>query len=95
MKPDFLKKENRPVQYFSEDYLAECQKMSLLEIVNKISDQQDFFWKMHTDKNYDESTLISIKVPKNLLTEFRKKCETQDFKYQSQIKNLMMAWLLK
>lgn len=41
MKPEFLKKENRPVQYFSEEYLAECQKMSLLEIINKISDQQD------------------------------------------------------
>lgn len=95
MKPDFLKKENRPVQYFSEEYLAECQKMSLQEIIYKISDQQDLFWKMHAEKNEDESTLISLKVPKKLLTHFRKKCEQQDFKYQTQIKNLMISWVLK
>ncbi len=94
MKPEFLKKENRPVQYFSEEYLVECQKMSLQEIINKISDQQDLFWKMHTEKN-DESILISLKVPQRLLNQFRKKSDQQDIKYQTQIKNLMISWVLK
>ncbi len=93
--PDFLKKQNRPVQYFTEEYIAQCKKMSLEEIVDKISEQQQFFWQIHLAKNFNESVLISLKVPKNLLQKFRKKCESTDLKYQTQIKNLMIDWLLK
>ena len=93
--PDFLKAENRPVQYFTEEYIAQCKKMSLEEIVDKISEQQDFFWQMHLSKNFNESVLISLKIPKNLLKQFRKKCEVSGVKYQSQIKSLMIDWMLK
>ena len=73
LRPHFLRKENRPVQYFTEEYIRQCQKMSLEEIVDKISEQQDFFWQMHQDTQSEESVLISLKVPKNLLSHFRKK----------------------
>ena len=92
--PEFLRKENRPVQYFSEEYIHQCQKMSLEEIVDKISEQQDFFWQMHLEKNFNESVLISLKIPKNLLDHFRKKCSASGVKYQTQIKNLIIGWTI-
>lgn len=42
---------------------------------------------------HDKSRLISIKVPETLLRTFRKKCELENKKYQTQIKKLMAAWL--
>ncbi len=94
LMPEFLRKENRPVQYFSEAYIQLCQKMSLEEIVDKISEQQDFFWQLHQEKSFNESVLISLKIPKNLLTEFRKKSSASGVKYQTQLKNLIMSWIL-
>ena len=93
--PDFLRPENRPVQYFTKDYIDQCKKMSLLEIVEKIDQQQQFFWKMHQEKNHDESILISLKIPKNLLKKFRALSDQKNIKYQTQIKVLMQEWLLK
>jgi len=93
--PAFLKPENRPVQYFSQEYIDQCQKMSLKEIIEKVDQQQQFFWKMHLEENFDQSVLISLKVPKNLLQKFKQVAEENNLKYQTQIKNLMQDWLLK
>lgn len=41
----------------------------------------------------DKTKLISIKIPENLLSTFRKRCELEGVKYQTQIKALMQAWL--
>jgi uncharacterized protein (DUF4415 family) len=37
--------------------------------------------------------LISIKMPQELLRAFRGRCEVEGCKYQTKIKELMIAWL--
>ena len=93
--PDFLKPENRPVQYFTQEYIDQCKKMSREEIVEKISEQQEFFWKMHLGEEFEKSQLISIKIPRHLLKAFRDQCDQSGVKYQTQIKKLMLQWLLQ
>lgn len=43
----------------------------------------------------NQSKLISMKIPENLLRTFKAKCEAKDLKYQTQIKKLMLEWLSK
>lgn len=90
---DFLKKENRPVQYFTKEYLAQCQKMSLEEIVQKIEEQKNLFWLMQGE-DLGKSQLISLKIPQLMLENFKEKSRQSGVKYQTQIKKLMLAWLL-
>jgi len=40
-----------------------------------------------------KSKLISIKIPYSLLESFRRKCELDGVRYQTQIKTLMVRWL--
>jgi predicted DNA binding CopG/RHH family protein len=42
-----------------------------------------------------KSRLISLKVPENLLSAFKSKSEMSGIRYQTQIKELMQAWLNK
>jgi predicted DNA binding CopG/RHH family protein len=79
----------RPVQYFSDGYLKQCQKMSSTEIVQFLDD----FRKLVVDKPSGPSRLISLKVPDIELQSFRKKCEHEGVKYQTQIKKLMRDWV--
>lgn len=52
----------------------------------------DDFAKIVTGR--DEPTqLISLRVPKNILTAFKFKAKNLDLKYQSQIVKLMRAWV--
>ena len=59
-KPDFLKQENRPVQYFTEEYINWCKNLSLEEIVDKISELQNQFWLKHSNKNRQELQKIKV-----------------------------------
>ncbi len=43
----------------------------------------------------DKSILISIKIPQNMLKQFKSTCEDTNTKYQTQIKILMKQWLDK
>ena len=36
---------------------------------------------------------IRLKIPEDFLTVFRRKCELQNMRYQTQIKKLMEDWL--
>ncbi len=58
--PAFIKQENRPVQCFTEEYISRCQKMSLEDIVDKISELKNQFWQNHSDK--DKNALKKIKT---------------------------------
>ena len=88
----------RPVQKFSQEYLRECQKMSPVEILDFL----ESFRLIHETSNEvrtgapsasSKSKLISIKIPEALLTTFRQKAAQSGFKYQTQIKRLMEAWI--
>jgi len=77
----------RPIQYFSEEYLEQCKKMS----PDNIAEFLESFRLMQAPT--DKSKLISIKIPESLLTVFRKKCSASNVKYQTQIKILMKQWV--
>ena len=78
----------RPVQRFSDEYLDRCREMSSEEIVRFLDD----FRRIH-GKRKARSRLISMKVPEDLLAAFKAKAKLADVRYQTQIKNLMKAWL--
>jgi hypothetical protein len=78
----------RPVQFFSDDYLERCRRMSPEEVLAFL----DGFRLLH-DRTPSRSRLISIKIMENLLDAFRVKCRLEGVRYQTQIKRLMSDWL--
>ena len=81
-------KPERPVQHFSDEYLERCRELSPAEIVRFLED----FRKIHGAAD-TRSRLISIRVPEPLLVAFKTQARLSGIPYQSQIKNLMRAWL--
>ncbi|MDZ4785028.1 MAG: hypothetical protein SGJ02_03015 [bacterium] len=80
----------KPVQYFTKEYLTSCSKLSKTEIAQFLED----FRLMHAKSKKSSLTkLISIKMPQDLLQNFKSECEKTGIKYQTQIKELMHAWL--
>jgi len=64
----------KAVQYFSNEYLEQCKKIS----AGNIAEFLESFRLMHAPT--DKTKLISIKIPESLLTAFRKKCEANNVK---------------
>jgi predicted DNA binding CopG/RHH family protein len=62
--------------------------MSHDEIVRFLDD----FRSVHANSR-SKSRLISMKVPEDLLAAFKAKAGLYNIAYQTQIKNLMVAWL--
>lgn len=77
------------VQKLSDEYLLEAQKMSKEDILQFLDDFRVIVGKAEKQ----ESQLISIKVPKQLLRSFRVKAELNKMPYQTMIKLLMEKWL--
>ncbi len=77
----------KPVQFFNDDYLQQCKSFSTEAILEYL----DNFRLMQQPT--DKSRLISIKIPESLLASFKAKSELHQFKYQTQIKKLMMDWV--
>ncbi len=77
----------KAVQYFTDEYLEQCKKMS----PDSIAEFLESFRLMQAPA--DKTKLISIKIPESLLTAFRRKCEASNVKYQTQIKILMKEWI--
>jgi len=82
---------NRPVQYFSEDYLLYCQKLTPDQIVEFLEQ----FREVAQAGIHSPSKLISIKIPENLLSAFKFKAKARGQPYQSVMKELMRRWLLQ
>jgi uncharacterized protein (DUF4415 family) len=80
----------KAVQYFSDDYLAQCRAMSPDQILRFLDD----FRRLHAAEP-PVSKLISLKVPEHLLSAFKAKARLTGTPYQTQIKALMKAWLLE
>ena len=77
------------IQYFTDEYLKDAQKLSPTEIARFLDD----FQRMHQAE--DRTIPISIKIPERLLRAFRSKCELRGVRYQTQMKKLMHAWLME
>jgi hypothetical protein len=82
--------KSKAVQYFSDEYLEQCRKMSGKEIVEFLEGFRELHGGSPTSS---KSKLISMKVPEDLLGTFRKKCELNGIPYQTQVKRLMADWL--
>lgn len=79
----------RPVQYFTEEYLRNCSRMTADQIVSFL----DQFRLLHAAPSKPKSRLISMKVDEVLLQAFRTKSQLRGVAYQTQIKRLMREWL--
>lgn len=79
----------KALQIFDDQYLEFCKKLSVRERIQFLEDFREVVSK--TDKT--KSKLISIKIPQALLDSFRFKAESQNKKYQTVIKELMIEWL--
>ncbi len=77
----------KPVQYFSDEYLEQCKDATPEAVLEYL----EGFRLLNGPPA--KTKLISMKVPELLLTGFRRKCELEKVKYQTQIKELMEAWL--
>jgi predicted DNA binding CopG/RHH family protein len=78
----------RSVQKFSDEYLQRCRELSAEEIVRFPED-----FRRLRGAATARSRLISLKAPEPLLATFRAKARLHGVPYQTQIKNLMQAWL--
>ena len=79
---------DRPVQYFSDEYLARCREMSPDEVVEFLEN-----FRLLRGGEPLASRLISLKVPQALLDAFKQRCRLAGVRYQTQIKSLMSDWL--
>lgn len=77
----------RPLQLFSDEYLEQCKEASPEAILEFL----ESFRLMHAPP--PRSKLISIKIHQPLLESFRRKCELEGVRYQTQIKRLMTQWV--
>ncbi len=83
-----MKKQEKPVQFFSDEYLEQCRKMRPEEILTFL----ESFRKLQAATPC-QSKLISLKVPEDLLRAFQLKSKAHGLRYQTQIKTLMKKWI--
>ncbi len=82
------KPPQRPVQFFSDEYLERCRAMKPEEVLEFLEN----FRLLH-GRVPGRSRLISLKIPEPLLEAFRARCRLEGVRYQTQIKRLMSDWL--
>ena len=73
----------KPVQYFSDEYLEQRKEATPEAILEFLET-----FRLMNDASA-RSKLISIKVPNSLLESFRRKCERDEVRYQTQTKKLI------
>jgi len=82
----------KPVQYFNDEYLQQSRKASPEQVLAYL--EQFRLMQDPTRKSSKPiSKLISLKVPQDMLTAFRAKCDMRGEKYQTKIKELMKQWI--
>ena len=79
----------KTIQFFSDDYLAQCKKLSADEIVKYLED----FRLACAPTRKTGLKLISIKIEADLLEAFKIKARLDGVPYQSRIKAIMRDWL--
>ena len=79
----------KAIQFFSDDYLAQCEQLSSEQIVKYLED----FRIVNKPIKKPVSKLISIKVETDLLEAFKTKAKLDGVPYQSRIKAIMRDWL--
>lgn len=81
---------NRPVQYFSKEYLERCKGMTPDQILEFLEDYR----KLVLQKP-EKCQLISLKIEPSLLKAFKLQAELEGIPYQTKIKQLMRDSMIK
>jgi hypothetical protein len=81
---------NKPIQHFTPEYLEYCKQLSAEQIVEFL---ENFRYVAYAGRT-QQSKLISIKIPIELLNCFKFKAKAKKRPYQSVIKELMFNWIL-
>ena len=79
---------NKPLQYFTVDYLKRCEGMSPDQIIEFLENYRMLFSTIP-----EKSQLISLKIEPSLLKAFKRRAELEGTPYQTLIKQLMKGWL--
>lgn len=79
---------NKTIQYFTEEYLKRCERMTSDQIIEFLENYRMLFSTVP-----EKSQLISLKVEPSLLKAFKRRAELEGTPYQTQIKKLMAEWL--
>lgn len=79
----------RPVQYFSDEYLAHCAGMS----TEQVCDYLESFRAMATSAKPARRKLISLRIQEPVLASFKQKARAAGIPYQRKIHQLMEAWV--
>ncbi|MEQ1802213.1 MAG: hypothetical protein ABL989_09850 [Gammaproteobacteria bacterium] len=83
----------KAVQYFTPEYLEQCRQMTPDQIIRFVDDFRRLHGGQQAGVARVKSRLISLKVPEDLLGAFRAKARLAGRPYQTQIKDLMKAWV--
>ena len=79
---------------FTPEYLARCREMTPDQIIRFLEDFRRLHGGAVQGAKGAKSRSISLKVPEDLLNAFRTMARLSGRSYQSQIKDLMKAWLI-
>lgn len=80
----------KTVQYFTDEYLKNCRKISLEERFRYLEE----FKQIAYSEKKNKTKLISIKIETDLLNLFKIKTSLEKQRYQTKIKELMREYCL-
>jgi predicted DNA binding CopG/RHH family protein len=85
----------RPVQYFTKEYLDQVKNATPTQIVRYLEESKRVYYAGLQDnaEKQEASTLISIRIPTDLLQAFKATAEMHNTKYQTLIKKLMRDYI--
>lgn len=81
----------KTVQYFSDEYLEYCKKMTPAQIFQFLEDFRNLHGQASSPKI--KTKLISIKIPEDMLSTFKQLAKSEGKPYQTLIKILMKDWI--
>lgn len=77
----------KPVQYFTDEYLENCKKLSTDQILRFLDDYR----KLQVAPG--KLMQINLRVPTNVLKAFKARATREGISYQKKIKELMAEWV--
>lgn len=81
--------KNRPIQYFSDEYLEQCKLVSHEQILEFLEQFREL-----TQNQEKKTKLISLRVPENLLEAFKMRAKLEGVPYQTKIVQLLRDYLI-
>jgi predicted DNA binding CopG/RHH family protein len=89
------KPAERPVHYFTKEYLESVKDATPTQIVRYLEESKRIYYAGLKDnaEKQEASTLINIRIPTDLLDAFKATAELHNTKYQTLIKKLMRDYI--